>query len=192
LRQISDQGGRDGIDIVGSRGVRVHDCFLRNGDDNIAVKALDVRRFASGCQDSPGDFDGDWTGPVHDILVEDCAFYNDCGGCAMEIGYETRTDSMADITFRNIDVMAVHQFGSVFGIHNGDRARVENVRWENIRVKHHYDKLIDFRVLHSRWNRDAERGTIRNISLKNIRVQESVYNEGYSVSLIGDSTPRMR
>lgn len=185
VRQIGDGASTDGIDIVGSRRVHITDCFLRNGDDNIAIKALDVRGNASACQISGGEFCGDWTGPVEDVLVERCAFYNDRGGTAMEIGYETRTDRISNITFRDIDVMAVHQFGSVFGIHNGDRALVENVLWENIRVDHHYDKLVDFRVLHSRWNRDSERGRVRNITLRGIRALSSIYNEGYTVSLIG-------
>lgn len=185
LQQIGEGGGTDGIDIVGSRRVRVRHCFLRNGDDNIAIKALHVRGNASACQDSAGDFSGDWTGPVEDVLVEDCAFYNDCGGAAMEIGYETRTDRISNITFRNIDIMAVHQFGSVFGIHNGDRARVENVLWENIRVEHHYDKLIDLRVVFSRWNRDVERGRIEDVTLREIHVAQSPYNTGYTTSLIG-------
>lgn len=185
IRQIGDGAGTDGIDIVGSRRVTVRGCFLRNGDDNIAIKALDVRRLASACQASFGDFDGNWTGPVEDVLVEGCAFYNDRGGSAMEIGYETRTDHIRNIVFRDIDVMAVHQFGSVFGIHNGDRACVENVLFEEIHVEHHYDKLFDFRVLHSRWNRDEQRGCIRNVTLRQIRVNRSIYNEGYTVCLIG-------
>ena len=108
----------------------------------------------------------------------------------MEIGYETRTAKISDIIFRNIDVMAVHQFGSVFGIHNGDRALVEKVLWEDIRVDHYYDKLIDFRVLQSRWNFDAERGRIRGITLRRIRVCETPFNSGYSISLIGSCEPK--
>ena len=84
----------------------------------------------------------------------------------------------------NIDVLAVHNFGSVFGIHTGDRALVENITWENIRVEHHYDKLIDFRVLWSRWNRDAERGTVRNVTLRNIRAVQIPPNVGYTLSVI--------
>lgn len=184
IRQIGEGAGTDGIDIAGSRRVRVRGCFLRNGDDNIAIKALDVGRLASPCQASAGRFSGDWTGAVEDVTVEGCQLYNDRGGSAMEIGYETRTDHIRRITFRNIDVMAVHQFGSVFGIHNGDRATVEQVLWEDIRVAHHYDKLVDFRVLKSRWNFDPQPGRIRDIMLRRIRVEHSIYNPGYTVSLI--------
>jgi hypothetical protein len=103
----------------------------------------------------------------------------------MEIGYETRADRIGDVPFRAIDVMAVHQFGSVFGIHNGDRAGVENITWEDVRVEHHYDKLVDFRILHSRWNRDAQRGHVRGVMLRHIQIDQSPFNEGYTISFIG-------
>jgi hypothetical protein len=78
----------------------------------------------------------------------------------------------------------VHEFGSVFGIHNGDRAKVENVVWDNIRVDHHFDTLIDFRTLNSRWNVDAERGSVSNVTLRNIKVLQTIHNSGYTVSII--------
>lgn len=184
-RQFSTGGGTDGIDIVGSRRISVRDCFLRNGDDNFAIKALNVKAGAFPGQSSAGNFRGNWDAPVSEILIERCAIYNDHGGTAMEIGYETRTEKISGVTFRDIDVMGVHQFGSVFGIHNGDRALVENILWEDIRVEHHYDKLVDFRILHSRWNTDAERGLVRGVTLRRVRVGESIYNTGYTVSLIG-------
>ncbi|MCI3953855.1 MAG: Endopygalactorunase-like protein [Rariglobus sp.] len=175
VRQIADNMSSDGIDIVGSRNVRVTGCMLHNGDDNIAIKALD---------DNPGQNQERWHGNVENVVVSGCAFYNIHGGSSMEVGYETRTDHIRNIRFEDIDVLAVHNFGSVFGIHTGDRALVENITWENIRVEHHYDKLIDFRVLWSRWNRDAERGTVRNVTLRNIRAVQIPPNVGYTLSVI--------
>jgi hypothetical protein len=180
----------DGIDIVGSRCVKVLNCLLVNGDDNIAIKAMDLKTQLTDCMHGEEGVDGDWTGTVEDILVEGCVCYNDHGGTAMEIGYETRTDLIHRVVFRDMDVVAVHQFGSVFGIHAGDRARVEDILWENIRVEHHYDKLIDFRVVKSRWNLDEHRGHIRNVCLRDIHVDPSPFNEGYTVSLMGGYSRR--
>ena len=150
---------------------------MRNGDDNIAIK--------SGITTTEPDGQTHvWNGIVEDVKVSDSIFYNTLGGSAMEIGFELCTDLVRDIRFENIDVLAVHQFGSVFGIHNGDHATVENVTWENIRVEHHYDKLVDFRTLFSRWNKDTERGHIRNISLRNIQVSQNFANMGYSISVM--------
>jgi len=175
VRQIADDVSSDGIDIVGSREVRISGCMLHNGDDNIAIKALN---------DNPGQNHENWNNPVEDVVVSSCAFYNIHGGSAMEIGYETSTESIRNVRFEDIDVLAVHNFGSVFGIHSGDRALVENITWENIRVEHHYDKLVDFRLVWSRWNRDAERGHARNLLLRNITVAQIAPNVGYTLSVI--------
>ncbi len=183
IRQIAGDMSSDGIDIAGSRRVRISGCCLHNGDDNIAIKAICNK---SGMDDRvPLGFpDEDWDRTVEDVVVSGCMFYNTHGGSAMEIGYETITEHIRNIRFEDIDVLAVHQFGSVFGIHNGDRARVEDIVWDDIRIEHHFDTLIDFRVLRSRWNVDAERGFIRNIQIRNVDALQSVHNPGYTVSII--------
>ncbi len=176
VRQIADGLGSDGIDIVGSRRVRISGCCLRNGDDNIAVKSF----VAASDAGAPLP----WDGTVEDVRVSGCSFYNTLGGSSMEIGFELRTDLVHDIRFEDIDVLGVHNFGSVFGIHNGDHATVEDVTWDNIRVEHHFDKLVDFRTVFSRWSRDAERGQIRNITLRRIRALQSPFNAGYTLSVM--------
>lgn len=183
IRQIAGDMSSDGIDIAGSRRVRISDCCLHNGDDNIAIKAI-CNKSGQDERVPLGFPDEDWNRTVEDVVVSRCMFYNTHGGSAMEIGYETITEHIRNIRFEDIDVLAVHQFGSVFGIHNGDRARVENVVWDDIRIEHHFDTLIDFRVLRSRWNVDAERGSIRNIQIRNINALQSVHNPGYTVSII--------
>lgn len=167
----------DGIDIVGSKRVRVSDSFFRNNDDCVAIKALDLRG---------GNIQHNWGQDTQDVLVERCVMYNDRAGNVMEIGYETRAERISDITFRDIDVIGAHGEGGVFTIHNGDRARVENVRYEDIRVEHFYDKLIDFRIMPSRYSKDASRGHISGVHLKGIRTIEDRFN---CVSLIGGFGP---
>ncbi|CAN5693899.1 hypothetical protein BH11ARM2_BH11ARM2_18930 [soil metagenome] len=164
----------DGIDVVGSRDVVVRNCFLRNNDDCVAIKAVDYRKGE--------DHRTDWRQDVERVLVEGCTLQNDRAGNAMEIGFETQTESIRDITFRDIDVIAAHGEGGVFTIHNGDRATVLNVLYENIRVEHFYDKLIDFRILHSAYSRDIERGHIRDVTLRNV---STVTDRYHTVSLIG-------
>jgi polygalacturonase len=179
LKQIGEVMSSDGIDICGSKDVVIEGCCLRNNDDNVVIKALHIKgsRFS-------------WEEDVENIRVRDCVFWNAPCGNAMEIGYELRTTRVSDVVFENIDVLCVHGQGAAFSIHNGDRAVVENVRWENIRVEHHWDKLVDFRVVNSRYSKDLERGRIRNIVLKNIRAIRSHFNEGCTISLISgfDST----
>lgn len=177
VKELGSQGSTDGADIVGSKKIRIENCIFRNGDDCIAIKSLDLR--------SHGSATIDFTSDVEDVEITGCTFVAYLGGTALEIGHELRTASIKNIRFINCDILGVHGFGGVFGIHNADRAIVSDVLFENIRVEHHYNKLIDLKVIKSMWGKDAERGQIRNVTFRNINVALSQYNPGYSVSLIG-------
>ena len=175
LRQIGEVVSSDGIDVVGSQDVLIEHCFLLNNDDCIAVK--------SHYGHHPHARYKDWRRDVRNVEVRNCVFLNAQAGNVMEIGFELQTDSISDITFRNIDVLSGHGEGGVFTIHNGDNATVSRILWEDIRVEHFYDKLVDFRILHSRWSgADTARGQIHDVHLKNIRVVKDIYN---TPSLIG-------
>lgn len=177
LKEIGSVISSDGIDVCGSRRVRIEGCCLRNNDDCIAVKSLDYTERA-------GDAALSWARDVEDVTVRGCTFWNASAGNAMEVGFELRCARVSRILFEDIDVLCCHGHGAVFSIHNGDRALVEQVVWRNIRIEHHYDKLLDVRVLHSRYSRDTERGRIRGVLLENIQVVRSPFNEGYTTSLI--------
>jgi len=172
VKELTHGHGSDGIDLVSCRRLRVEGCFLRNGDDGVVVKAMPDRV-------------GGGDGRVDDIVVSDCSVVTFGAGSALEIGHELRTDSVRGVTFRDCSIMGVHSHGAALSIHNADRALVEDIVYENIDVEHHFTNLVDFRVLRSRWSRDAERGRIRGVRLRDVRVRASVYNPGYSVSLIG-------
>jgi hypothetical protein len=173
VKQLGFVSSTDGIDIVGSKKIRINDCFLRNGDDCIAIKALNLGKYGNFSQD------------VEDVEVRGCSFISYSGGQALEIGHELRTASISNIRFIDCDILGVHGFGGVFGIHNSDRAVITNILYEDIRVEHYYDKLIDMRIIKSRYFQDQERGQARDIIFRNIAVTVSPYNPGYSVSTIG-------
>ncbi len=178
LKLLSARGGQDGIDIVGSHHVHIENCFVRTGDDCVVFKAQDRRGVVARPR-------YDWSLNVHDVVVEGCQLMSYLGGCATEIGHETCADQIHDIVFRDLDIICVHQYGAPFGVHIADRAEVSRVLYENIRVEHHYDKLLDLRVVRSRWSTDAKRGCIRDVTFRNIDVTVSLYNPGYTCSLIG-------
>jgi len=182
VKEIGTVGSTDGCDIVGSKKIRIENCIFRNGDDCIAIKSLDLRSHGSATLD--------FTSDVEDVEITGCTFVAYIGGTALEIGHELRTSSIRNIRFTNCDILGVHGYGGVFGIHNADRATVSDVLYENIRVEHYYNKLIDLKVIKSMWGKDSERGQLRNVIFRNIDVTQSIYNSGYSMSLIGgyDST----
>ncbi len=175
MNQIGWHVSTDGIDICGSRRVLVEDCFLRNNDDCVVIKAI-------GPSESPNDRHGDFRRDVEDVVVQRCTCYNDHAGNVFEIGFETRCAAMRRITFRDCDVIGAHGEGGVFTIHNGDCAVIEDVLYEDIRIEHFYDKFIDFRVLDSRYSHEGGQGLIRRVTLRRIRAIEDRYN---TVSLIG-------
>jgi hypothetical protein len=171
----------DGIDLVGCRNVTVRDCFVRTKDDCIAIKA--AGRSPVGWQN------------VEQVHVSGCTFWNAEWGNAIEIGYETRCDVMRDIVFRDIDVIRCERegytSGGVLTIHNGDRAVIENVLYEDIRIEDAREKLVDFKITLDRYSRDEQRGQIRNITLRNVRVVDGAFPpsiiQGYSADHIIDT-----
>jgi len=168
VRQLGEVVTSDGIDIVGSRHVHVHDCCLRNNDDCIAVKAIAGGDYGFTRSDPARD--------VHDLLIERCTLWNDHAGNAMEIGFETRCEQIRDVTFRDIDVIGAHGHGGVFTIHAGDRAHIHRIRYEDIRVEHLWDRMIDFQIMRSRYSKDADRGRISDVSFRDLRTIEDIYN----------------
>jgi hypothetical protein len=79
-----------------------------------------------------------------DIEITNCVLWNDSGGQGFEIGFELRVDTIRGITFRDSDIIHV-MGGGAFTIHNGDRARIEDLLIENVRVEN-TDRLLDFHV----------------------------------------------
>ena len=179
VKQIGEFVNSDGIDIVGSRDVLIEDCFLHNNDDCVVVKAFHVgdKNLAATQVDAREN--------VENVLVRRCTLANWTAGNAMEIGHELSVEHVRGVTFRDIDVLHCHGQGAVFSIHNNDRALISDILFENIRIEHCYDKLIDFRISFSRYSTDAERGCIRGVTLRNIDWTRTPYNLGYTISLIG-------
>lgn len=177
LKQLGSGHGSDGVDVVGSKNVHIDNCMFRNGDDCIVMKSFKRPEYSENKLN-------EWNG-VHNVLVTNCAVQANLGGQAFEIGHELLRGPIENIKFVDCDVMGVHGQGGVFGIHNSDAALVRNITYENIRVDHFYNKLVDFRIIESRWSDDPERGSAENILLKDIDVAVSMYNPGYSISLIG-------
>jgi len=160
LKIVSENDWDDGIDIVGSQHVLVNNCFIRTKDDCIAIKS-GVNYFTK--------FNSSFT--VDDVVVQNSVMWNGAWGNALEIGFETRTDTIKNVTFKNCDLIHVEGPEGTFTIHNGDRAIVKNVLYEDIRVEDSQGWLIDFKILFSQYSKDKERGKIEDIHFRNITVE---------------------
>lgn len=144
---VGTEMNSDGVDIVGCSQVTVTGCFLKNNDDCIAVKS--------------------WGRNVSGIRVTGNILWNDVYGNAIEIGFETRGDSISDIVFEDNDVIRILG-GSVFSIHLGDHATVSDILYRNIRVEDCDRKLIEIYIRESKYSVDTERGRIRNVTFEDI------------------------
>ena len=67
-----------------------------------------------------------------DVIVENCVIWNDWGKC-LEIGAETRAETIENIIFRNCDL--IHLTGCALDCLNVDYADVNGVLFEDIRVE---------------------------------------------------------
>jgi hypothetical protein len=160
-RVIGWRANSDGLDIEHSSKVRVDGCFWRTNDDCIAIKAVYppgvkgvpfeemINPETIGGHDVPR-VEG---GAMEDIDIRNCVLWNDAGGQGFEIGFELRVDAIRGIIFRDSDIIRVIG-GGAFTIHNGDRAKIENILIENIRVEN-TDRLVDFHVGLSIYSHDC-------------------------------------
>jgi len=118
-------GNDDGIDVINSSKVTIHDCFLRTDDDCIAVKGIKGYD-RKNCER---------------ITVTDCSFWTDNANI-FRIGYECEAGAMQDITARNIDVLhfdgqrPVEHFWAdcVFYIQPSDNMPMRRLRFEDFRI----------------------------------------------------------
>ncbi len=164
LKIVSSNDWDDGIDIVGSKHVLVNKCFIQTKDDCIAIKA-GVNYFT--------EFNSSFS--VDDVVVQNSVLWNGVWGNGLEIGFETRADTIKNIIFKNCDLIHVEGPEGTFTIHNGDRAVVTNILYENIRVEDSRGWLIDFRILYSQYSKDKTRGKIEGIHFRNIQVEGDIF-----------------
>ena len=68
-----------------------------------------------------------------------------------------------------------NQSGGVLTIHNADRARVHNVVYEDIRIEDAQEKLVDIKILDSKYSLDRVRGEVEDVYFRNITVEGPVF-----------------
>ncbi len=148
---LGHRGNSDGFDICGSRNVLVEHCFTRTADDSFVLKAFD-------------------TGNVENITYRDSTLWNDSAR-PIEIGVEVRADYVKNIKFENIDVLHTTTGYPVMGIHHGDRAKISNVEFSNIRIEDAPGaQIFDIRIDDSVWNKDTVHGGIDGVTVKDIYI----------------------
>ena len=117
----------DGIDMHNCENVRISDCFIRTFDDSICVKGFDYTMDESEMLHD---------GYRHDVftnaVIERCTVWCDWGR-ALEFGAETRAREIADITFRDCDV--IRAADAACEVQNCDYADIHGILFDDIRVE---------------------------------------------------------
>ena len=115
--KLMEPHNTDGIDPMnGAQDIWIHDTFIHNGDDSIAVKALD----------------GDPSTCTSNVVVENCQFELGHGASIGSVG----SGCVENVIFRHItmDKMANGCRAKTHPATSG-RGRINNITWSNIKVK---------------------------------------------------------
>jgi len=137
----------------------VRDCFIVCGDDVLRV-------------------DGD----VDNVLFEDIAIWHDQNNAMIFGQYVKVGDVTRNITYRNIDVMVSAGKGAVIQTDLQNEGRVEDIRFENIRVEQ-FDRGVGLGLLsltidhdtiyfHDKWDTE-DHGRLSEITIRNLSAPAS-------------------
>ena len=161
VKQICHARNSDGLDICACRDVRIEDCFLRNYDDNISVKAC------AGAD----------AGDCRDISMKNCLLWGDCAH-NMLIGPESDPEAgnvYENIVFENIRVLEhkeyLELYQGVMAVFAADNARIQNILWKNISI----DRIAcgrPFSFTFTEAYASTVGKSIRNVTLQNITCGE--------------------
>lgn len=113
----------DGCDFCNCINGVIRNSYLRTFDDCITVKGFKINNSL----------------PVENILAEKCVLWCDWGR-ALEVGAETCAPHMKDIVFKDCDI--IHGSAVMMDIQHGDRAKINNVSFENIRIEYSGDEQM--------------------------------------------------
>ena len=178
VKQICHARNSDGLDICASSHVRIENCFLRNYDDNISVKAKA----------------GEIAGDCRDISMKNCILWGDCAH-SMLIGPESdpaAENIYENIVFENIRVLEHKEYHELYqgvmAIFAADNAVIRNIFWKDIEIDRiEYGRPFSFRFTEAYASTVGK--SIENIVMKNIVCRAPVH--GCGVALGQDETRRV-
>ena len=174
VKIVSGNHWDDGVVVVGSQDVTVEKCFIRTKDSCVAIKAGLTYFTQLDCQRE-----------VANVVVRDCVLWSGECGSGLDIrtqnwlpdwvgrkpDFVPRAASIHGIRFANSDLLHGAGPGAAFTIHHSDEATVSAVTCEDLRVEDWAGALIDCRILPSPYAPNAERGRLRDIVFRDLRVE---------------------
>lgn len=159
----------DGFNPCNSRDVTVERCFIRSGDDCIAIKGTT----GGGVLTEPH-IPPETQPPVENIHVRQSVFWCDHNEVFV-IGCETRARHIRNISIRDCDVLfhCSSMDMGVFGILPLHGTEIRGIVYDDIRVEHCEEHLFFFRYCESIWDIPGDLtfpGTVADITIRNVSV----------------------
>ncbi len=143
VKAISYYGWGDGMNVFASSNVSYDRAFCRNSDDCSTVYAT-RKGFVGGCSNILMENSTLWADVAHPIMIG-------LHGAATEIGIDAPSDTIQNITYRNIDILDHKEkqvdYQGCFAINCGDNNIVRDITFDNIRVEDfRQGQLINIRI----------------------------------------------
>ncbi len=172
VKSISSYGWGDGMNVFASDNVHYDGVFCRNSDDCSTVYAT-RKGFVGGCKNIRMENSTLWADVAHPIMIG-------LHGSATEIGPDAPSDTIQNITYRNIDILDQQEkqldYQGCFGISCGDNNIVRDLTFDDIRVEDfRQGQLINIRIFFNKKYCAAPGRCVENVLFKDI-----VYNGGHS------------
>jgi hypothetical protein len=147
----------DGINPVSCKDFTIDDCFMRCRDDCVAIKSIDYKL------------------SVDSIRVINSVMVGWANSDGVTIGFELNGGPVQNILVKNCDILYARGNGrtgghSAFSIVSDGPARVQNIRYEDIRVEEHVEfKNLEMIISDGKLYGDDPPGHITGVYFKNIK-----------------------
>ena len=160
VKQICARENSDGVDICNSRDVLVEDCFLRNNDDEVCVKAISPPPAMES----------------KNIVVRRNVVWNDRAR-GLGITSETRAN-ISNVLFQDCDI--IHDFSqggdcAALAVLVSDSGTMSDIRFEDIRCEDVRNTLVNCWIGADMWGHDKSRGQIKGVTFEDIQVTGPVF-----------------
>ena len=153
----------DGIDISDCKNVRITNCFVNSADDGICLKS---HKEGYLCED---------------IYIENCTVRSS----ASAVKFGTRSHGgFKNVVIKNIKVYDT--FRSAIAIESVDGGILENVLVENIEATNTGNAIF---IRLGKRNKKGDVGTLKNVTLKNIKVDVAYERPDYKYEVRGPALP---
>jgi len=145
----------DGVNPAGSQNVRITNCFLRNTDDCVAIKASDYNH------------------PVKNVYVANNIMIGFAYADGVTIGFETNAKEISNVIVTNCDILMARGGSRVDG-HSGfsiicdGPAKINDILFENIRVEQSEIKLFELNITDGTLYGEDLPGHISDVTVRNV------------------------